>query len=179
MQITEYYFPLDSDKRRAYNGFIISAISTDFADDDKHIWQIAINMITKCLFSLILCGSRVILISAENKEMFEMNNMKIKVISLSVAVIMLLGMAAISITAVNAAQVTETTSSDTTEVTQSVPSSDAASSTADSATPDSTVDSTNGAIATGGSTMWIAGVTVLFVVSGVLYLAASRRREKQ
>lgn len=157
----------------------ISAISTEFADDDKHIWQIAINMITKCLLSLILCGFSDILISAENKEMFEMNNIKIKVISISVAVIMLLGMAAISITAVNAAQVTETTSSDTTETTQPVPASDAASSTADSATPDSTGDSANGAIATGGSTMWIAGVTVLFVVSGALYLVANRRREKR
>lgn len=98
-----------------------------------------------------------------------MNNIKTKVISISVAVVMLLSMAALSITAVNAAEVVETTGATQT--------TDALSSTADSATSDSSSDSANGFIATGGSALMLACAAGVAVISGAVFTVANRRKE--
>ena len=101
-------------------------------------------------------------------------NIKTKVISISIAVFMLLSVAALSVTAVNAAETTETTEASTTAVTNTT---DAVSSTADSATMDSTNDSANGAIATGEPAMWAAGFATLAAASGAVLFVATRGKE--
>ena len=106
-----------------------------------------------------------------------MNNIKTKVISISVAVIMFLFMAVLSISAVNAAEIEETTGSEIVETTGVVQSTDAVSSTADSATPDSSADSANGFIATGGSALMFAAAAGVIMISGAVFTVANRRRE--
>lgn len=101
-------------------------------------------------------------------------NIKTKVISISIAVFMLLSIAALSVTAVNAAEAIETTQASSTAVTNTT---DALSSTADSATVDSTNDSTNGSIATGEPALWAAGFAVLAAASGAVMFVAARGKE--
>ena len=101
-------------------------------------------------------------------------NIKTKVISISIAVFMLLSVAALSVTAVNAAETAETTVASTTAVTNTT---DDVSSTADSATMDSTNDSANGAIATGEPAMWAAGFAMLAAASGAVLFVATRGKE--
>lgn len=99
-------------------------------------------------------------------------NMKTKVISISIAVMMFIAMAAISVTAVSAVETTTVAATDATSSTQ-------AAATNDSATSDSTVDSANGSIPTGDSNaaLWAAAVVIAIVgVTGVTCFAHARKK---
>ena len=109
-----------------------------------------------------------------NKEMLKLA-IKTKVISISIAVFMLLSVAALSVTAVNAAEANETTVADTTAAVTNT--TDAVSSTVDSATVDSTNDSANGSIATGEPALWAAGFFALIAAAGSAFVVANRSKE--
>lgn len=98
--------------------------------------------------------------------------MKTKVISITIAILLFLGMAAVSFTTANAATATE-------------PTGTAASTgaTTDSATRDSaTPDSANGSIPTGdnGAVLCLVGVSALITAGlGVAYFAKGARKNNR